>query len=494
MAIKEEQQRADSTATPAFSKKKPGSLGLLAVFVLAGGLGYWYWQSRQGDTQEAEHLLARVEIGSIENTISAAGTLKPSDMVEVGAQVSGQLQKLHVEVGDEVEAGQLLAEIDARVQEERVKASQANLEGQEAQLDQRRSALELAQLNANRLDSLFRQNAASQQEYDNALNTLISAQASLTQLEKQIEQSRASLNTERTNLEFTRIFAPVAGTVIDIAMNEGRTLNAAQQAPTILTIADLNTMTVETEISEADISKVKKGMDVYFTTLGSGNRRWTSKLRQILPTPTVQNNVVLYTGLFDISNDDGALMPEMTTQVYFVSSSAQNVLTVPMGALTFIDRPATDAPGAGGNGMAMPAGEGGAQGMPDMAAMRERMAANGGQMPEITPEMRERFQQMRQAGNFPGAASAANTGGPGFGASRMTRPGERSMARVTVVQDDGTEVSRDVVIGLTSRVKAEVISGLRAGEQVVAGIAQTAPQPSESNNTSFRRPPGMMFR
>src|SRR5690606_31227615 len=268
---------------------------------------------------------------------------------------SGQLEKLHVEVGDVVEAGQLLAEIDARVQFERVNASRASLEGQQAQLDARRSALELARLNSERQQRLWSENATSQLEFDSAMNNLASAEASLVQLEKQIEQSAASLKTEETQLEFARIYAPVAGTVTSIAMNEGRTLNATQQAPTILTIADLQTMTVEAEISEADVAKVKRGMDVYFTTLGSGERRWYSKVRQILPTPKVTNNVVLYTGLFDIENNDGALLPEMTTQVYFVSSAAENVLVVPMGALSFIDGPA-------GGSAADPAGMGSAMG------------------------------------------------------------------------------------------------------------------------------------
>src|SRR5690606_31421130 len=287
------------------------------------GGGGWYWYQEKNRPVEQEPLLATVRMGSIENTIAASGSLKPSNYVDVGAQVSGQLEKLHVDVGDVVEAGQLLAEIDARVQFERVNASRASLEGQQAQLDARRSSLELARLNAERQQRLWSENATSQLEYDSAMNNLASAEASLVQLEKQIEQSAASLKTEETQLEFARIYAPVAGTVTSIAMNEGRTLNATQQAPTILTIADLQTMTVEAEISEADVAKVKRGMDVYFTTLGSGERRWYSKVRQILPTPKVTNNVVLYTGLFDIENNDGALLPEMTTQVYFVSSAAE---------------------------------------------------------------------------------------------------------------------------------------------------------------------------
>jgi membrane fusion protein, macrolide-specific efflux system len=477
--------------------KKSKSKRWFAVLVLvaASAAGGWWYMGKDKEV-EAQPLLATVRMGSIENTISASGSLKPRIFVDVGAQVSGLLEKLHVEVGDQVEAGDLLAEIDARVQIERVNSSRANLESQRAQLEARISALELARINAARQDRLRADEATSALEYDTAMNNLATAEANLVQVQKQIEQGEASLKTEETQLEFTRIFAPLTGTVTNIAMNEGRTLNAAQQAPIILTIADLGTMTVQTQISEADIGKVKQGMDVYFTTLGNGDRRWYSKVRQILPTPVVQNNVVLYTGLFDIENSDATLLPEMTTQVYFVSSSAQNVLVVPMGALSFIENKQDEPRGPGGPGGAM-AAAGGGSGAPDPSQFQQ-MAASG-QMPEITPEIRERMRQMRESGNMPaGFPGAAGGGGPGqgFGSARLTQPGERNLAKVTVVKDDGTREEREVIIGLTSRVNAEVISGLRPGEQVIAGIAQSQARPAATTtqpNVNFRQQQFMRF-
>lgn len=481
-------------------KKRWGLMAGVAVLVAAAG-GYWYMG--RDVAVEDEPLLAQVRMGSIENTISASGNLKPSNFVDVGAQVSGILQILHVEVGDVVEQGQLLAEIDARVQAERVNASRASLDSQKSQIAARASALELARLNAKRQEGLRTENATSQLEYDTAMNNLANAEANLIQLQKQIEEREATLKNEETQLDFTKIYAPVDGTVTSILLNEGRTLNAVQMAPTILTIADLDTMTVQTQISEADVGKVKVDMPVYFTTLGNGNRRWYSTVRQILPTPTILNNVVLYTGLFDIENPDGILLPEMTTQVYFVSSSAENVLVVPMGALTFIDEPVPDAapgamglaaapggggPGAGGAGAGGPGGPGGpgaGGGFP---------GAGGGQAP--SPEMIERFRQMRESGGFPGGGQGAGgPGGPGFGSARLTQPGQRSMAKVTVMHEDGTREERQVVIGLTSRVNAEVVSGLQAGEQVIAGIVQSdAPSsPATNNNQNFRPQQFMRF-
>ena len=441
--------------------KKRGSrmLTILALLAVAGGGAWWYFNDMQEEQAEDQPLLATVEIGNIENTIASAGSLKPSDYVDVGAQVSGMLQKLHVEVGDVVEAGQLLAEIDARVQEARVEASRANLQALEAQMDARKSALDLAMANAARQERLMEGDATSQQEYDTAMNSLAAAQASLVQLEKQIDQSRASLTSDETTLEFSKIFAPTTGTVVSIEMNEGRTLNAAQQAPTILRIADLGLMTVEADISEADISSIRRGMDVYFTTLGGGTRRWSGSLRQILPTPTVTNNVVLYTGLFDIENEDGVLLPEMTAQVYFITSQAQNVITIPLGAVRY----------------------------PDQAELAARFAARAGANGPVNDTAAP---QTNAGGSFAppqGAGRGQFAGGQG-GQGPRGGAGRPRPAVVTVVKDDGTREERQIMVGVTSRVAAEVISGLQTGEKVIAGIIQA--NTGAANQQNDFRPSG----
>src|SRR5690606_36838618 len=278
---------------------------LVLAGVVAAALGGWYWHQSRETVAEDQPLIVTIGYGDIENTIAAAGKLEPSRIVDVGAQVSGQLQRLYVEVGDHVEEGQLLAEIDARVQANRVRASEASIDALRSQVQARQAALDLARQNAERQERLWRENATSELEYQNAQNNYMSAKASLEQLIAQIQQNEASLETEKTQLEYTQIRAPLSGTVVDVLLTEGVTLNANQSTPTILRIADLSTMTVKTEISEADIGRIREGMDVYFTTLGGGQRRWYSKLEQILPSPTSENNVVLYPGLFSIENPDG---------------------------------------------------------------------------------------------------------------------------------------------------------------------------------------------
>jgi macrolide-specific efflux system membrane fusion protein len=437
---------------------------------------------------EDEALLATVEIGSIENTIAAAGSLKPSNYVDVGAQVSGQLQRLYVEIGDFVEEGQLLAEIDARVQEARVSASRASIESLEVQLDARQAALELARSNVTRQTQLAATDVTSQFELDTALNSVASAEASLFQLEKQIEQSKASLESEETLLEFTRIYAPIAGTVVSIEMEEGRTLNAVQMAPTILRIADLNTMTVEASISEADIGDITSGMDVYFTTLGGRQRRWYSQVKQILPTPVIENNVVLYTGLFDVENNDAALLPEMTAQVYFITASAQDVLTVPMGALTFPDRAGRPGP----RGAAAPGAT------PDLAALQRRRREAGGTGGLATGDLPSPEATQRRRRELATSQASADSGSPiqNRGVDSNTprfsggRGGRGRPAFVTLVNDDGTQEQVGIRIGVNSRISAEVIEGLQAGDKVVAGIIQgQRPAGQQGSRRPGFRPP-----
>ena len=478
----ERDSQSEAQVSPIFTppgRRKGGRRWGLISIVLLAVLGLYVYLRDDEEQIVDQPLIATVIVGDIENTISSAGSLKPSIFVDVGAQVSGQLQKLHAEVGDRVESSQLLAEIDARTQVSRVEASRAALAAQEAQVSSRRASLDLSRANAQRQERLMAANATSQQDYDTATANLASAEANVIQLERQIQQSRSTLNSEETQLEFTRIYAPISGTVVSIEMNEGRTLNANQQAPTILRVADLSTMTVQTEISEADIGNMKTGMDIYFTTLSGGDRRWVGTLRQVLQTPVIENNVVLYTGLFDVENSDGSLLPEMTAQVFFVTSAARNVLTVPVGALTFAERGMpTEVRGVAA------ASRGATPGGVDAAAG----AVSGG--PVNADAAVAAMRQAVQSGQRPAGANGARRQRPGAAQGEV---GARRPATVRVIAADGIEQVRDVVVGLTSRVSAEVISGLAEGEQVVAGILQASPEPdNNASNQGMGIPRGMM--
>ncbi|MDH3239595.1 MAG: efflux RND transporter periplasmic adaptor subunit [Alphaproteobacteria bacterium] len=379
---------AEVLAERARRKRRRRFLLAAAVLVLAGGsAAAWYALApRKGPLDGV--LTAPVRQGDVENTISALGRLQPRDFVDVGAQVSGQLERLEVRVGEKVEKGQLLARINPTVLLAKVESSRAEIRALRAQLQEQIAARDLAELQAQRQRRMMRDNATSADALETAQAALKTARARVTKLSADIDRQTSSLKADEATLGYTRIYAPIAGTVVSIAAQQGQTLNAAQQTPVILRIADLSAMTVRTQVSEADVSKLAPGMEVYFTTLGDRRRRWRSKLGQVLPAPEVVNNVVLYTALFDIDNAGGDLMTEMSAQVYFVLGRADDVLTVPVSAL--------------------------------------------------------------QRGEEPGSYT------------------------VSVVGDNDVIEQRAVRIGVRNRIRAEVLSGLKAGERVIAGRGRDA--------------------
>lgn len=308
------------------------ALGLVLLIAL---YGYVHYQGGSKNTAAAQTVI--VEKGDLLEQVTATGTLQPSNYVDVGAQVSGQLTVIAVEVGDKVEKNSLLAEIDPTVYVAQVDASRAQLRAQKAQLQDRKAQLTLAQLQHTRQRNLLAANATAKESVQSAEASLRSAQAQVEALTAQIAQTESSLRADEANLSYAKVLAPMAGTLVQIEARQGQTLNASQQSPTLMRIADLGVMTVEAKVSEADVSKLTPGIKVYFTTLGDPKKRWYSTLRKIEPMPEVENNVVLYKALFDIDNPDGRLMSQMTTQVFFVLAEAKDALLVPMSALTFTD-------------------------------------------------------------------------------------------------------------------------------------------------------------
>jgi len=297
-------------------------------------LGFGGWRLFAADDgRRAAPAAITVTVGDIEDVVSALGALQPLNYVDVGTQVSGQLQRIHVDFGDNVKKGDLLAEIDPTVYQARVGADEAQLLVLKAQVNERKAQQTLAQRQLKRQKDLLAVRATSRDAFDMAEATLAGLEAQLEALQAQIQQTEATLKGNQANLSYTKIYAPMAGTVVSITARQGQTLNANQAAPIILQVADLDTMTVRTQVSEADVTRLKVGMPAYFTTLGNPDRRRFGKLRQILPTPQLANNVVLYDALFDVDNPDRDLLPQMTAQVFFVVGSAKNVPLVPMAAV-----------------------------------------------------------------------------------------------------------------------------------------------------------------
>jgi macrolide-specific efflux system membrane fusion protein len=317
---------------PGAPKRNRRKLAIAGAAVLAVA-GLLAWQFGSGGSSSDQVVTAKVERGDVIDTVSALGNLQPRDYVDLGAQVSGQLKTIHVEVGQEVKKGDLLAEIDPVVLNAKVEAGRASLASQRAQLVDKEAQRDLANQTLDRQRRLVATKAVSETTFETAEATARSAAAQVDVLKAQIQQTESTLGGDEATLSYTKIYAPMTGTVVSISVREGQTLNTNQSAPIIMRIADLSTMTVWTQVAEADVSKLKLGMTAEFTTLGSGQRRWSGKLQQILPTPEIVNNVVLYTALFDVANPEGDLMTQMSAQVYFIVAEAKDVLTVPVSAL-----------------------------------------------------------------------------------------------------------------------------------------------------------------
>ncbi|MGR8978779.1 MAG: efflux RND transporter periplasmic adaptor subunit [Gammaproteobacteria bacterium] len=307
--------------------------GLFLVLSLATAGIYFFSKQDKPDQKTIDETTAVAALGAIEENVTAQGKLEPKEFVDVGAQVTGQLQTLLVEIGDNVTAGQLLAEIDPRIYDSRVQADEARIDSLEAQLVEQLAQIQFAERQYARYRKLFPTKGISQEALQNSEASYKSGVARAASIRAQLKVEQSTLAGDRTNLGYTKIYAPMDGTVVQQTARAGQTLNANQTTPTILQLAKLDIMTVRAQTAEADIMRIKPGLPVYFTTLGSEQRRWQGIVRQILPTPEVLNNVVLYNVLVDVDNSDRQLMSGMSAQVFFVLGRSENALLIPTTAL-----------------------------------------------------------------------------------------------------------------------------------------------------------------
>lgn len=318
---------------PTFSPRLFWLLPLCALALLLA------WRP-QAKAPASDYITASAETRDLEQLIMADGTLKARKQVSVGAQVSGQIKKLHVTLGQEVKQGELLVEIDDLPQQNALKDALAQRDNLQAQLDSKEATLRNARLAYQRQQQIVARGLGSTADHDSAKATLDETQADIRALNAQRVQAEIAVDTARVNLGYTRILAPLSGTVVAMPVEEGQTLNASQSTPTLLKIAQLDTMTVEARISEADVINVRVGMPVYFTILGNSQRRFEGSLRAIEPAPdtindddTTSSSAIYYHGLFEVPNQDGQLRISMTAQVYLVVARLKSALVIPAIAL-----------------------------------------------------------------------------------------------------------------------------------------------------------------
>lgn len=440
------------------SKKSAIKWGVIAFVIVAlGALAYKTFKPK--DTTPS-YLTATAEIGDIENNVMASGKVKALNTVDVGAQVSGEVTRLFVDVGDEVKKGDLIAQIDQVTQKNNLSNEQASLEQSEAALQSaraellsrqaglksaqadfasRQAELKQAQADFSRLQGLLAIDAISQQDYDtqatkvataqaavaNARAAIDTAKAAIATTEANINSQQAALRKSQTNvstaqedLSYTTIRAPMSGTVVSVTTEQGTTVNANQTAPTIVTLADLSTVRINAQISEADVINVKAGLPVYFNIIGNPDQKYDATLKAIEPAPekisdtSSTDAAIYYVGYIEVPNTERRFRIDMTAQVYIVINQAKDALLIPSAAL-------------------QPAGK------------------------------------SRKSGNAKKGAATANTAASGDNNSHPDNDSGATMAMVRVLKADGEVVEQTVKVGINNRVNAEILSGLKEGDEVI---------------------------
>ena len=428
-------------------KIKPSKIIVAVVCLLAIAITAWFFFKPK--EQPPQYITSEVSRGDIEDSVLATGVLEATKMVSVGAQVSGQVKKMYVELGDPVKQGQLIAQIDSIRQENDLKTAEASIKNQQAQLAVKQANLAKVQSEYQRQQAMYAQDATSRAELESALASYKTAQADILAINAQIEQSRLTLATAKEDLGYTQIIAPMDGTIVAIVTEEGQTVNANQSAPTIVKLAKLDTMTIKAEISEADVMKVEQGQIVYFTTLGNSDKKHYAKLRQVEPAPDSINTetsntssssstAIYYNALFDVPNEDGKLRIDMTAQVYIILNEAKNVLTIPAAAIQSSNR---------------------SQAKRSDTAKEQTAKSSTDQTKTDRPKRLELSAEEKS----------------------LIEQGKASLSMVRVVQADGTAKAQAVLVGLNNRVTAQIIKGLKQGDKVVIADA------SDTSNDAAKR-------
>ena len=285
---------------------------------------------------KVQYITAPITKRTITQIVEATGTIEPVNTVDVGSQVSGMISEIYVDYNSEVTKGQLLAQIDTSLFEAQLQQSIASINNAKATLAKNQAVLNYDEKTYRRYKNLYARNLVSKDDLDSAESAYKSDLAEVAAAKATIMQAQATYDTAAANMRYTKITSPVNGIVISKEVEEGQTVAASYQTPTLFTVAeDLTKMQIETSVSEADIGKVKEGQDVEYTLDGYQDSIFKGKVTQVRLSPTTESNVVTYTVIIDVENEEGKLLPGMTANVSIITDKSENVLTVPNSALKF---------------------------------------------------------------------------------------------------------------------------------------------------------------
>jgi HlyD family secretion protein len=388
----------------------------------------------------------KVERGNITNTVTATGTIEAITTVEVGTQVSGILQHVYVDFNDVVKKGQLLARLDET-------ALRAQMEQSQSQVDQAQAQLNFQEATFNRLKVLYDKNLIAQADYDQALFNYENSKASLS-------NTKSALSRAKVNLEYATISSPIDGVVLNRAVEEGQTVAASFNTPTLFTIAnDLTKMEVQAAVDETDIGKVKQEQRVEFTVDAYPDLKFEGNVSEVRVQPVITNNVVTYVVILNAPNPEKKLMPGMTASATIYVEEKENALVVSGKTLRFTPDAAS---------------------LQKMMAERKSRQGAAGTPPEDNPGM----PALDQTG------SSANTqqGIPSVG---FLPGGELTgnAKRVWVKNESGGIHPVPVTTGIDNGTNVEILSGLKEGDMVVISVSDSAVKTTEKKATNGPRGP-----
>ncbi|MGB2553638.1 efflux RND transporter periplasmic adaptor subunit [Campylobacter sp. MOP51] len=323
---------------------------LVVIAVIIAACGYFVYEKYFKEEKKDEFITSVAVRGDLAKSIDSNGEIYANELIDVGAQVSGQIKKLYVKLGDKVKAGDMIAEIDSATQQNNVDTKKAQLGIYEAKLNSAKVALEIAESKFKREKELFSKNATSKEEFENAKNSLAVTKANIKEIEAQITQTKISLNTAQIDLGYTKIVAPKDGTIVSVQVEEGQTVNSNQTTPTIVNIADLTKLKLKMEIAEGDITKIKVGSKVEYSILSEPNKKFQTQISSIDPGLTTLSNgkysqtstsanssssssAIYYYANAVIDNKDEILRIGMTTQNIITLANVKDAIIIPSIAI-----------------------------------------------------------------------------------------------------------------------------------------------------------------
>ena len=306
---------------------------LIAAAAVAAAGGFYFLNTREGEIQYKTVPVVRSDLRS---TIQATGTLNPVETVDVGTQISGTIKELYFDYNSRVKQGQLIAIMDSATQSAEVAQAQATVASAQADVLNAQAALDVAAKDLARTRELAKRDLIAKADVDADTSTWLKAKANLAAAEAKVAQYRATLEKSRINLNYTRIYSPVDGVVVAKNVEEGQTVAASYQTPSIAEIArDLTQMQVEVNVDEADIGGVHEGQPATFNVDTYPTLNFEGKVTQVRLSPETTDNVVTYTVIVKVQNPDGKLLPGMTANVSLILENRDDVLVVPNSAFRF---------------------------------------------------------------------------------------------------------------------------------------------------------------